>query len=563
MNTVLDASPAPTGQAAAGRLAGVRRLVRSRRGVLLPLAIILIVSGGAITAAMLRTSTTFDEIVMVAGGARGFETGDWHLVPEHPPVVQYLYGLPVYLAGMDYPDESGLSDEFRSDMGYRYLYARGFYWVSGNDPERVAFLGRLPAVLCALALILLVFLYARSLAGNGAGLLAAALTASLPDVLAHGGVAYNDVPLALAFLAAVWSIDAAVRRPALRRAVVAGLAIALALGVKNSAIVLAPIAVLLLAWEAWIRRSDQAWWRAVLPAAAATLAAVYLGLVAIYRGDFMLAEYRYALGFVLSQVTATPAPGFLLGRISADGFWYFFPVAFLYKTSAGLHALMALAAIGFIAALRADYRRVWRSRLRAPFVAFLVFGAVLVRSDLNIGFRHALPLLPLIVLLTAVGVVRLWPTVSRNIRVAIVAAALWPAGHVAAHYPFFLSYISEYGPGPARAHEVIVDSSLDWGQGLLELRDFMDENDIPIVYLGYFGSGLPSGYGIRHVPLFSYFPLPDQPQPAEPPGWFAISATLIAGVYYTEDPYRRFRDFEPTHVLARSILLYHVPEGAP
>jgi hypothetical protein len=54
-------------------------------------------------AASRRTSTTFDEIIMMAGGARGFETGHFDLAPEHPPLTQYLYGLPVYLSGISYP----------------------------------------------------------------------------------------------------------------------------------------------------------------------------------------------------------------------------------------------------------------------------------------------------------------------------------------------------------------------------------------------------------------------------------------------------------------------------
>ncbi|CAN5695884.1 hypothetical protein BH23GEM10_BH23GEM10_17720 [soil metagenome] len=541
----------------------MRRPLDSRAGVILVLAVILLATGVAIVAAMLRTSTTFDEIVMVAGGARGYETGDWHLVPEHPPLVQYIYGLPVYVAGALYPDESGVSDELRTDMGYRYLYARKFYWLAGNDPERIAFLGRLPAVLIALTLVTLAFLYARNLAGPRAGVLAALLTASLPDVLAHGGVAYNDIALALAFLAAVWGIDTAIRRPSLRRAAVAGGLIALALGVKNSAIVLAPIALVLLLWEAWARRRDAAWRRTIPVAVAATLGAMYLGLVAIYRGDFMLSEYRYALGFVLNQVTERPAPGFLLGEISGQGFWYFFPVAFLYKTSAGLHVLIALAAIAFASGLRADARRLMHSRLRAPVVALVIFGAVLLASDLNIGFRHALPLLPFITVLTAAGVSRLWPVVSPQLRVAISCVVLWTVVHVASYYPFFISYMSEYGPGRDAAHGVLVDSSLDWGQGLLELREFLADNDIPSVYFSYFGSALPGGYGIAHVPLLSYFPLPPQPPPDEEPRWIAVSATLVSGTYFQEDRFRGFREAVPSHIIARSILLFPVPERAP
>jgi hypothetical protein len=536
---------------------------RSRVGLsanaaaILALSLLLLGTGIVITAAATRTSTTFDEIVMIAGGARGYATGDWSLAPEHPPLVQYLYGILVHAAGPDLPDETGVTAEDRRFMSYRYEYSRRFFWTEGNDSLRMAFLGRLPAVLCALGLILLVFLYGRSIGGNAVGLTAAAITATLPDVLAHGGIAYNDLPLALAFTAAVWAGHAAIRSPTAARGALAGLLVALALGVKNSAVALAPVALVLLAVEAVSRRRDADWRRAVAPMIGACLAAIYLGLVAIYRGDVALTEYRYALGFAFGHVTELGSPAFLLGQTSHDGWWYFFPVALLFKTSAGLHVLLALALIYLGARAVRQPGSILRSPLLAPAVAALAFAALLLAANLNIGFRHALPLMPLLALLTAAGCVGMWRSARRPVRAVMAGALIWPAVHVGMHYPFFISYMSEYGPGTENAHEVLVDSSLDWGHGLLELRRFMMDNDIPSVQLSYFGSALPEGYGIVYEPMPSFFPLAGQPPLTEPPRWIAISATNLAGAYFRGDPFAMFREFQPDHVIARSIYLYY------
>ena len=56
------------------------------------------------------------------------------------------------------------------------------------------------AVIMALGLILVTFLFTRRHWGDPAALLAAALVAFLPDVLGHGGVAYSDLPVTLAEL---------------------------------------------------------------------------------------------------------------------------------------------------------------------------------------------------------------------------------------------------------------------------------------------------------------------------------------------------------------------------
>lgn len=525
------------------------------------LALILIVSGTATILAMRRTSTTFDEIIFMAGGARGYATGDWSIQLEHPPLAQYLYGLLPYLTHPAYPDEATF------EVG-RYTYSRHFFFGVGNDPETLAFLGRLPAVMCQLLLVLLVFGFTRRRFGDAAGLLAAAIVAFLPDVLAHGGVAYNDVPVALLMFASVWLCDVAVRRPGFRPGLAFGLAAGLALGTKNSAITIAPIALLLLSAEATVRRRDRDWWRRIPVAACAALIGTYVALVLIYRGDVALSEYRYSLGFVFGQVTAIGAPAYILGRVSPAGWWYYFPLAFLFKTSAALHVLLALSMIYFGSRLRAPdlLGRLLRSPLRVPVSALLVFVPVLMTSTLNIGFRYALPALPMLGVIAAVGATAVWHADWRHTRRIIAAATVWLIVHPLSYFPNFLSYISEYGPGRDRNYTVLVDSSMDWGQGLVQLREFMREYDVPRVYLSYYGTAWPGAYGIEYVPLSSVFNLPDPgPSDQPPPSLVVISATNLAGAGYLigSDPFRQFRETPPLHIIGNTMHVFAVPDGTP
>jgi hypothetical protein len=537
----------------------------SRRTAWCGLAVIMAASFALTVAASRRTSTTFDEIIMMAGGARGFETGHFDLAPEHPPLTQYLYGLPVYLGGISYPQEIAGPFPFT----YRYLYSRQLFWQSGNDPERSAFLGRLPAALAASLLVLLTFVFTRNRAGRGAGLLAAGLVAFLPDVLAHGGVAYNDLPLATAFLGAVWAFDRVARTPNLRTGLVAGFALALALAIKFSAVALLPVALLLVLVEAATGRERALLWLAKLAGATAVAAlATYVTLVVMYRGDPTLAELRYGLDYTFKHVNlGHSAPGYLLGKFSPTGWWYYFPLAFLFKTPAALHLLALLAILGFYhhrtgmaGGVRTKLHAILGSPLRACTIGLLVFGYALLTSSLNIGFRYALPALPLICILIAVGVARLWQHARPLVQAAIVVLALGHATSVTVQYPHFLAYMSEYGPGDGRGDLVLLDSSLDWGQGLLELRRFMRDNDIERVYLSYFGSALPEGYGIDYSPLPSAFWLPPRPAPegAREPRWAAISATNLHGIYLLGDPLAQFREMEPDTVIANSILIYRV-----
>ena len=532
-----------------------RRSLSPEVSAQIALLLIVLLSAAASILALRRTSTTFDEIVMIAGGARGFETGRFDLAPEHPPFTQYLYGLPVFLAGANYPPEIGPVP----DAGYRYRYAREFFFRSGNNPEQLALLGRLMGVACAAALVIAVFLFARRW-GLQAAVLAAGLVAFLPDILAHGGVAYNDVPLALVFFLSIWAVDSAARTPTVTRGALAGALMALGLCIKFSAIVLLPVAFLILLFEGITRWRNRPWLNSLSPALFAAALAGYTTIVLVYRGDFLLDEFRYGLSYTFLHVNqGHGVPNYLLGQFSNEGWWYFYPVAFLYKTPAALHILMALALLGLVAS-RPAWRDLLTSRLRAPLLGLLVFSAALMSSSLNIGFRYALPALPLLCLLVAIGVARLAQNARPALRALLLVLSLWYAGSALAHYPNYLSYISEYGPRK-RGDLVLLDSSLDWGQGLLQLRDFMREKNIDRVFLSYFGSALPEGYGIRYVPLNSFFGLPEQgerPKPPDAPEWLILSATNLHGVYVGRDTFKRFREIEPDTILANTLFVYRL-----
>lgn len=523
------------------------------------LLVIVLLSTTAIIGAMRRTSPTFDEIVLVAGGARGWETGVFDLAPDHPPLMQYVYGLPVFLSGVNLPEEA--PSEIRNAAGYRYPYAQAFYYQVGNDPERVSFLGRLPAALIAAALVLATWFVTRARWGTGAGLVAAALVAFLPDVLAHGGVAYNDLPLALCYLAGVFAIDRAVRDPSLASGVAAGAVVGLGLGVKISAAALVPVAVFLIALEALGRLRDVHWWsRLGLSVAAASFTA-YVAIALVFLGDWDLSGFLYGMEFRYRHMTGGHgAAAFLLGMTSATGWWYFFPVAFLFKTSAGLHALLALGLLTLLRGSSRDWREIVRSPLRAPLVGIGVFGGILLTSSLNIGFRYALPALPLICVIAAVGAVQAWERSGRAVRTALAGALALAIAFPLSYYPNFLGFVSEYGPGRGHNHEVLVDSSLDWGQGLIQLGEYLEREGIDRIWLSYFGSGWPAAYGIDYEPMASFFPLPAlrPPGTVPEPRVIAVSATNLNGPYLPGDIFARLRDVEPDAVIAHSILVYRL-----
>lgn len=522
---------------------------------------VLLLAGGATIAATRHTSLAFDETLLPASGARGYATGKFDLILDHPPLFQYVYGLPIHLSRPNYPTE-----RLRWEYRYRFRYARYFFYESGNDPVRLAFGVRLIAAAVAMGLVALLFLYARRW-GQGVALLAATLLAFMPDMLAHGGIAYNDVPMALVFLLGAWALDEAVRNPTWQRVTLAGAACALALSVKFSAIALAPVGLILFVLEAVLRGRDVKWWRAVAAGIPLFVLVLYLGTVAAYRGDFFLEEFRFGLDFNIrhAEVGHVGVPAFLLGRLSERGFWYFFPVALFFKTPISCQLLGLLAVVGFALA-RTRRSEGWRQRwsgraaspLRMPIVAVLVFSAFLLTSSLNIGVRHSLAVLPPLCLLVAVGARHFWERTGRAGQGLVGALALTTVVLTLSWYPRFLTYVNEFVPRD-RGYRIFVDSSLDWGQGLPDLRAYMQAHGIRSVYLAYFGSAEPAAYGIEYLPMVSFLSLPPLKHPVPKPDWLAVSATMLQGGYVHPNDYAPLQLVQPAAVIGHTFLLYPLP----
>jgi hypothetical protein len=273
-------------------------------------------------------------------------------------------------------------------------------------------------------------------------------------------------------------------------------------------------------------------------------------------------------------------PAFLLGHFSNEGFWYYFPVAFLVKTP-----LVTIVGLGVTAVLlfssgtrkNADERGTQKKALFLLLPAIFYFGFSM-QSALNIGYRHLLPILPFVyVLVSGVSSVkyqvpgvtyrvsRFTFHVSRFTPIVVLLGLL--VADLVIH-PHYLSYFNLAAGGAENGRNILIDSNIDWGQDLLRLKQWMDENGVESVRLGWFGTADPTFYEL------SYTPLPGSPRPefyglwtnppfdtvAPEPGLYAISVSnLWESQWGNKVVYPWFRAREPDAQIGYSILIYEVP----
>ena len=188
-------------------------------------------------------------------------------------------------------------------------------------------------------------------------------------------------------------------------------------------------------------------------------------------------------------------------------------------------------------------------------------------TDVNLGYRHILPVLPYLSVLTAVTLIPLIQTGKPHRWAAGVIVGLigWLAVTTLWLSPDFLAFFNRLAGGPDGGWRYLVDSNLDWGQDLSGLKTWMDENEVSEVWLSYFGEARPEYYDIAYTGLDSFPPrlMDAEARPFYPhdpaPGIYAISATNLQGVHFADhDQFAWFRSQEPLAKIGYSIFLYEV-----
>ncbi len=276
-------------------------------------------------------SLTFDESGHAAGGFTYWKFGDYRFNPESGNLPQRVMGLPLAWRRDRLPPLDG--EAWRApekwDWAYQWLYRQG------NDAGAMILAGRAASALFAVALAALVWFWARRLFGPAGGLVALLLCALNPTILANGALMTADTACALMFLLCTGSLWALLQRLTVWRVLAAALALAGLFVTKMSAVLIAPVALVLVVARLGTNRPlpvaigcrrelTGRGGQALAFAAAAAVCAVIVAVVIWGFYGFRYAAFAPSLPgdtwqddpweFVLDQ----PAPGQLLAQLQLD-----------------------------------------------------------------------------------------------------------------------------------------------------------------------------------------------------------------------------------------------------
>ncbi|HKB11151.1 MAG TPA: glycosyltransferase family 39 protein [Vicinamibacterales bacterium] len=533
---------------------------RTRRSLLLPIAL-----AGCFAVQCLwfigTQSLTYDEPAHLIAGLDAWRHRRFEQWNDQPPLGRLLLTAPLL-----FPRVDAWQLDDRGPSGANY-------WTVAVGPDAVALAWRTRLVNVALGLLLATLLWftARRYFSEGAANVALALFACSPAAIAHFSLATVDGLAALTCFAAAVAVVRWRAEPTWARTSLAGLAFGAFLTSKFSAppLVLLGLALMATSGSAGERRGRIAKTCVAVAIAAGLVWTIYgwrVGPVTFRNGSLSgpyargstvivptdravnrtlslpAPEFVAALGGV-AQHSVRGQPAFLLGEVKHAGGWRrYFPIVVLLKWPLAVWLLA-------IAAVLAAARRLAMPRDVALLMLFpLLFFALAISTKLDIGDRYVLPAYPFLLLLCAAA----WHAagvrpLARGLVVALVA---FQAVDVLRYAPDQLSYMTIFVPQD-RGYTLLTDSNLDWGQGLLALRDYERGHPAVPISLAYFGGVDPRSYGIAARSLGEQ----DRVH-----GTVVVSATHLSG-QYLHDPaaYHWLLAYPRTAVLDHTLHVFEVP----
>jgi hypothetical protein len=286
------------------------------------------------------------------------------------------------------------------------------------------------------------------------------------------------------------------------------------------------------------------------------------------------------------------SPSYLGGRFQDSGWWYYYLYASTIKVPLGTWLLLLLVIFtncrsclhrgnadatesALPAATNGEASGKKEICIRDHLVLLLppvaIFILVSSQSGFSHHFRYVMPSCSFFFIwVSQIG--EFLSVKKRGINTLALCAIVWLIVSSLATYPHTLSYFNELAGGPRQGHNYLINSNIDWGQDLWELKRWLKVNQgkrpLRMAYCSYFDA---AAVGLT-------FSLPprrsdhSQKGVVLSPGLYAISVNFLRGFpfglpdgtgemsYSRQDDFSYFLKLQPIALAGYSIYIYEVDD---
>ena len=504
-----------------------------------------------------------DEIPHIATGYYYLKTHRYFINPEHPPLVKDVAGLGEMAAHPSFPNITDVPSQPDNFQRYSYPFAGNdfpsflersntqayfgqmYLFNSQNNPDLIAFWGRLAVILVNTLLLFALFLIISKIWNPRAALIGLFFIAVSQFSIAHGSFVVIDFMSGLLSIIATGAFAIFWKKYAEGKAnawyfLAAAAGLFLAEVSKFSSVILFPafflggLVFIIAAKKSWkeffkyigiftlmmivtllliaafyvlhVYKMDngamvqQLWDNFPYGTLPQSLMAIFAPMVSLNILTKGLVEYFNGVLMVMGRMSGSSQITYFMGHVYGNegaGPSYF-PVLYFTKLSLGFLLFNLVALILIIKKIFTDKQKIsvrWRNFVSNPFALLLFIFAYLymvetLSSTFQIGLRHIMPVIMAAAVLTGRGVdifwdQKIWKKIS--LKHVFMAVGSLMVVSVLCAFPFYLSYYNALGGGTENGYKIATDSNYDWGgPEVRRLAEWMKGNNAHAIYTDFF-----------------------------------------------------------------------------
>jgi len=531
-------------------------------------------------------SITVDEFMLLPAGIYHLKTFDWRMASDSPPLVKCLAALPSLLLHPAISIKPFKKDPNEYTLGYDLMFRNKKKYL------KIFEYGRSGIILAGCLLGWLLFKFGEELYGFRGGLFVLFLYAFNPNIIAHARLTTIDITASFTFLLSIYRFWKFLMHENIKNATIAGITLGIAQLSKFTLLILYPIFIIIIVILKIRKNSRHNFFpECGIFKSCGFVALIFVISVLIINGGYLfsqsflpLNEYTFIskpmrlISSLFYHALPVPLPydylqgldfqlahsegnhpfyiSYLMGEHSLNGWWFYYLIAFLIKNPFALLILIIITV--FVWWRESEIRPGIEASLCIwlPIISFFLYFSLF--TYIQIGIRWLLPIFPLIFLLCGT----IYQSKFIKIKGAAFALVFLAISYIAPTilvFPHYLSYFNIVAGGSNKGYHWLNDSNLDWGQDLPGLKDYMKENRIEKINLGYFGRVDPKIYGIDYTLA--------KREPEK--GIYAISVNYLVGrpyyllkdnakelIYADLDYFDAFRHIKPVDVIGHTIYIF-------
>lgn len=472
-----------------------KKEIKERKFILVPVKYIIIslffiILFFLLIASVLRESPVFDEIAFAPAGYEFLVKHDFTAEPFSPPLTREIIALPMLI------NKNVIND-------------------------KVFFYPRMVVVLFTLLLGIVVYLFSNKLYGIKAAIFSLLLFTFEPEILARGHIAMTDLITTFFFTLSLYLFYIFRKSFDHKKLILFSIVVGLTLSTKFTMLPFLFVTLgSFIIFEKKKKLLNFNFWKKKAGFIFIFISLVFISLWSTYfftfepplgyradpnRAAIEMAKKNVMIKWALTQ----PVPlgsylstikedlrenytndfikeSYFFGKYSLYGFYGYYQMAsFLIKTPIPLIIFFVLSLYYFFRKKDSYF----------PLIPIIVIFLSTSFTHVLLVLRYILPVYPFLIIYASQIV-----NVKKNKFVIVLIAILtiWYIAGTLKVFPHYISYYNEIVGGEKNGYKYLVEGNMDLGQGLVDLATYQKEKNINNLQLAYFGTALPSRYGIRY-----------------------------------------------------------------